>query len=110
MTFDNCQESSKSMYKQRFKGSVVNIKGTPHQLWSKSESDLDEDLYQCAWSSRMTDNQHDNTEGEEIFEHGKNISYHSKHWKRKSELDGDLYASLISIFEDYQSVQRLLAI
>ena len=39
-----------------------------------------------------------------------NISYHSQHWKRESELDGDLYASLVSIFEDYQSVQRVFAI
>jgi hypothetical protein len=35
LTFDNCQESSKSKYKQRFKRTVAGIKGTPQQLWSK---------------------------------------------------------------------------
>ena len=29
--------------KPRFKGAVTNIKGTPQQLWSKSERDLDEE-------------------------------------------------------------------
>jgi hypothetical protein len=92
LNFDNCQESSKSRYKQRFKVTVADIKSTLQQLWSKSEGDLDEDLYRCIRSSRMTDNQHNNTESE---------------W---NELDGELYASLVSTFEDCHSVQRLFAI
>jgi hypothetical protein len=110
LNFDNCQESSKSRYKQRFKGVVADLKGAPQQLWNKSEGDLDGELYQYTWSSRMTDNHHNNIESEGIFEYGKNISYHSPHWIRKSILDGDLYASLVSTFEDCQSVQRLFAI
>ena len=58
----------------------------------------------------MTDNQHNNTESEGIFKYGKNISCHSPHWIRKNELDGELYASLVSTFEDCHSVQRLFAI
>ena len=108
LTLDNGQESSKSRYKQRFKWTVANIKGTHQQLWSKSEGDLDEDLYQCTWSSRMTDNQHNNTESEGIFGYGKNIRHHSQHWKRESDLDGDLYASLVRTFEDYQSAYASL--
>ncbi len=38
--------------KSRFKGAVTNIKGTPQQLWSKSERGLDEDLYHCTWNSK----------------------------------------------------------
>ena len=58
----------------------------------------------------MTDNKQSNSESEGIFGYGKNISYHFQHWKRESELDGDLYASPVSIFEDYQSVQRVFPI
>jgi hypothetical protein len=56
----------------------------------------------------MTDNQQNNTESEGIFGYEKNVSYHFQHWKRESELDGDLYASPVSIYEDGQSVQRSL--
>jgi hypothetical protein len=46
LNFDNCQESSKSRYKQRFKVTVADIKSTLQQLWGKSEGDLDGDLSQ----------------------------------------------------------------
>jgi hypothetical protein len=106
LTFDNCQESSQSRYKLRFKKTVVDIKGTLQQIWSKGEGKLDEDLHQCTWISRMTDNQQNNNESEGILGYRKNVSYHSQHWKRESELDGDLYASYVSIYEDGQSVQK----
>ena len=66
--FDNCQESSKSRYKQRTKEIVADIKGTSQQLWSKSEGDLDGDLCQCIWSSRMIDNQHIQPNGQFVFQ------------------------------------------
>jgi hypothetical protein len=40
MNFNNCQESSKSRYKQRFKVTVADIKSTLQQLWGKSEVTL----------------------------------------------------------------------
>jgi hypothetical protein len=46
LNFDNCQESSKSRYKQRFKVTVADIKSTLQQLWGKNEGDLDGDLSQ----------------------------------------------------------------
>ena len=102
--------SSKSRYKPRFKGAVANIKGTPQQLWSKSEGVLDEDLHHCTWNSKLIDNKQSNTESEGILEHEKAISNHSQHWKRKSDLDGDLYASFVRTFENYHSMQSVLAI
>ena len=52
--------------KPRFKGAVSNVKGTPQQLWRKSEHGLDEDLYHCTWNSKMTDDKQSNTESEDM--------------------------------------------
>jgi hypothetical protein len=87
--------SSKSTYKPRLKGVVTNVKGTPQQLRSKSEDNLDEDLHHCTWNSKLIDDKQSNTKNEGIFEYKKAISNHSQHWKRESDLDGDLYASLV---------------
>jgi hypothetical protein len=83
--------SSKSRYKPRVKGAVANIKGTPQHLWSKSECDVDEDLYHCNWNSKRTENKQSNTESEGVSKYGKTISNHSQHWKRENDLDGELH-------------------
>jgi hypothetical protein len=68
LNFDNCQESFKSKYKQRVKEIVADIKGASQQLWSKNEGDLDGDLSQCIWSSRMIENQHIQPNGKFVFQ------------------------------------------
>jgi hypothetical protein len=83
--------SSKYRYNPRVKEAVASIKGNSQQLWSKSERDVDEDLYHCNWNSKMTEDKQGNTESEGVFEYGKSISNHSQHWKGESDLDGDLY-------------------
>jgi hypothetical protein len=97
--------SSKSRYKPRVKGTVANIKGTPQQLWSKSERDVAEDLYHCNWNSKINEDKQSNTESGGVLEYGKSISNHSQHCKGESDLDGHLYDAFTKPSRQHQATR-----